>query len=147
MGVAGTQHRLLIVDDTETFRQALEAEANACGKFASVAAATDGQQALDFIRAAAANDPARIPTIIITDLYMPNLNGVELMNSLKRMPSGAGILGVMVSDCESRAERAVSKEAGCRAFFLKPHNATGMRGLLEAVLWLAASPVPLAKAS
>ena len=137
MGAEG-QQRLLIVDDTETFRTALAAEAAASGRFVSVATAPDGQQALDLINVAIqAGTLDQLPHVVITDLYMPNLNGVELMGALKRHPLTAGIMGVMVSVCDSPAERTAAREAGCRAFFLKPADTTGMRGLLEAAAWLA----------
>lgn len=136
----GAQFRLLIVDDTEAFRAALEQDAKSCGRFASVTTASDGQEALERIQAAVkAGATDTLPDIILADFYMPNLNGVELMHALRQNPATARILRVIVSACESPAERAAAREAGARAFFLKPGTPTGMRGLLEAVFWLAES--------
>jgi two-component system, chemotaxis family, chemotaxis protein CheY len=134
------QLRLLVVEDDEAFRLALEAEAKASGRFASVITASDGQQALDGIKAALqAGDPSALPEVVLTDLYMPNLNGVELISFLRRNPQTARIIPIMFSGCDSPAEKTAAKEAGSRAFFRKPATAVGIQGLLQAVAWIAAS--------
>jgi CheY-like chemotaxis protein len=136
------QLRLMIVDDDDTFRVALETEARTSGRFSAVTTAIDGQQAWDTIWAALqAGDRTALPEIVLTDLYMPNLNGVELISALRRNPNTASVIGIMVSSCESPAEKTAAKEAGSRAFFRKPATPMAMKGLLQAVAWLAAGRV------
>src|SRR5579864_8429078 len=66
-------------------RAILEVEGHA------VIEAADGEQALDLIR------PSPLPDIVVTDLMMPILTGVELINRLQSEPRTATIPIVVIS--------------------------------------------------
>jgi CheY-like chemotaxis protein len=139
--MAGAPHlKLLIVHDNEPFRLALESKARLLKRFSAVNTAVDGRDALSQLQGLIqSGDISSLPDIVLMNLYMPNMNGIELMGALKRQPLCANIVGVMVSKYDSPAEKLAAKEAGCRAFFLEPTNVVGTRGLLEAAAWLGDS--------
>ncbi len=69
------RHRILLVDDDLEFRKALSKMFEKSGY--DVETTCDGQQALDALSEA-------VFDLIISDLRMPNLGGVELMSEIRR---------------------------------------------------------------
>ena len=103
---------ILLVDDDEPFRTSVCRALRAAGY--AVEAAADGKEALKFIA-------AETPDILITDILMPNMDGIELTNIVKRAHPDVLILAIsgprlLVSlDLLSLASRL-----GADAIFSKP---------------------------
>jgi DNA-binding response OmpR family regulator len=76
---------ILLVDDDESFRTAVCRSLRAAGH--AVDAAADGKEALKFIA-------AETPDILITDILMPNTDGIELTGAVKRTYPGVRILAI-----------------------------------------------------
>ena len=76
---------ILLVDDDDAFRTAVSRSLRAAGH--AVEAAADGGQALRIIAAEA-------PDILITDILMPNTDGIELTTAVKRSYPGMRILAI-----------------------------------------------------
>jgi DNA-binding response OmpR family regulator len=76
---------ILLVDDDELFRTAVCRSLRAAGY--AVEEASDGKEALKFIAAEA-------PDILITDILMPNTDGIELIGAVKRAYPGVRILAL-----------------------------------------------------
>jgi CheY-like chemotaxis protein len=101
--------KILVVDDDrdirETLVEALEGEGYA------VISAVDGVDALDQLR----SEP-RAPSVILLDLMMPRMNGLQLWEELARVDSWAHIPIVVVSaDAHGRAHAAAMGAAACLA--------------------------------
>lgn len=62
------------------------------------------------------------PTLIISDLYMPRMNGCEFLHYLKENALFKHIPIIMLSSEESSAERISLLEAGAEDYILKPFN-------------------------
>lgn len=68
--------KILLVDDHEIFLEGLENLLSSSDSIEIIAKANDGIEALNFIR-------ADQPEILITDLSMPNMGGIELVKKVK----------------------------------------------------------------
>jgi CheY-like chemotaxis protein len=75
------QRHVLLVDDDPAVRLVTQAIARDAGLTTVVAA--DGAQALELV-----SNGLR-PDLVVTDLEMPGLDGVELLGELERMRAGA----------------------------------------------------------
>lgn len=129
--------RLLIVEDNSLVLLALEAEAKASGLFAAVATAPDGESALDFLqRCVRGNPEEELPHVVLTDLYMPGMNGIELIIRLRANPSTANVVGSIFSTGVDPWEREAARNAGCRAFYRKPTTMAGCWQLLQSIAGL-----------
>ena len=95
-----TDYSLLIVDDDELDRMMLKLLLKKCGVTAGIAEATDGINALDFLRenfAAEGNVALPFPpTIIFLDINMPRMNGFEFLEEFDRLRESRSLDSVVV---------------------------------------------------
>lgn len=105
----GRRTRVLLVDDDPDIRTMYGGRLCADGFEVSLAA--DGSEAL----AAVAGRPA----IILLDLRMPGMNGLEVLDELKRNASTAGVPVVMLSNESDPAAMATCARTGAVAWWSK----------------------------
>ncbi len=105
--------KILVVDDEITIRTLLE-------KFLSnqyeVAAMADGQEALTWLQG------GNIPDLMLVDLEMPGMDGLELLKQVKSSGFFNAIPVMMLSGVDSSAERVKCLKAGALDFMIKPFN-------------------------
>jgi class 3 adenylate cyclase len=118
--------KVLVVDDDRLNRDLVAAFFTHLG--ADVTPVPDARQALE--RAAA--DP---PDLIIMDLAMPGMDGVEATRALKDVPATRFIPIIMLTVLDSDAERIRALQAGADDFITKPYTSllllTRARALLK----------------
>jgi DNA-binding response OmpR family regulator len=74
---------VLVIDDDDPTREALQASLSALGY--RVTGATDGEAAMQIV----ATDP---PIAVVLDLYMPGMDGFEVMSALKKAAPGVPVI-------------------------------------------------------
>lgn len=105
------QKRILVVDDDESLRWVTQAQLQQNGYV--VGAAASGKEALDCIRDA-------LPDMVITDLMMPGMTGVEL---LKKIRADYSEIIVILVTAFGTVETAVeAMKAGAYDYVTKPVN-------------------------
>ncbi|MEI6838812.1 MAG: response regulator [Alcaligenaceae bacterium] len=77
---------VLVVDDDDFALESMR-EALAPLKFASIATATDGFAALRHIKSS-----LQPPDVLICDVYMPNMDGLEFLDQLAQMQFKGGVI-------------------------------------------------------
>ncbi len=109
--------RILIVDDHPVNVHALfEMFADEHDLFV----ARSGEQALELCRA----DP---PDLVLMDVMMPGIGGLEACRRLKRVPGCAAVPVIFVTALGDADEETRCWEAGCVDFVTKPVNGTTLR--------------------
>jgi two-component system cell cycle response regulator len=103
--------RILLVDDVEGSRRVLEAKLTA--EYYQVTTAADGESALEI----AARE---LPDIILLDLMMPGLDGLQVCRRLKADENLRHIPVVLLTALDSREARLEGLEAGADEFLSKP---------------------------
>ena len=93
----------------------------------SVSYATDGEEG--FRKAV-----ELVPDLIITDLMMPGVNGLELCRQIRSNEIVNHIPIIVVTAKVSEEERIKGIEAGADAYLTKPFNTTELRMLVERLL-------------
>jgi signal transduction histidine kinase len=92
--------RILIVDDSKMNIIVLKAQLKNLGQF-EVASAEDGQEALELLRSKGANSF----DLVLTDMWMPRMDGEGLVKAIRADPSLSGLRVVVVTaDVEFRAK-------------------------------------------
>ena len=85
------QIRVVIADDEPPYRNALQRTLGLMAECEVIAVCNDGQQALD----ACLSDP---PDVLLTDLNMPRLNGIELIRKLHRQEKDVRVVVLTVEE-------------------------------------------------
>lgn len=117
-----TNHRILVVDDESQITRVLRRSLSAHRYDVRVAA--DGESALDVF-----NDWQ--PDLIITDLSMPNMNGIELCRSI-RAKSSIPIIVLSVKGEERTKVEAL--DAGADDYITKPFGIEELLARVRATL-------------
>jgi two-component system, chemotaxis family, sensor kinase CheA len=103
--------RILVVEDSFTVRELQRSILEAAGY--QVATARDGGEALRLVK----RDP-RID-LVITDVQMPELDGLELTRAIRADPAHASLPVVIVTSMGSEEDQRKGIEAGADAFMVK----------------------------
>ncbi|MFH0730007.1 MAG: response regulator [Pseudomonadota bacterium] len=102
---------ILIVDDARSMRGLVSMTLKGAGY--EVIDACDGQDAL-------AQITGKKIQMVITDLNMPNMNGIELIKALKSDPAFKFLPMVMLTTESDDAKKKEGQMAGAKAWIVKP---------------------------
>lgn len=108
---ARPMRRILVVDDSITTRTLEKNILEAAGYMVELA--TDGQEALNLVSSGAS------PDIIISDVSMPRVGGLELTRRIKNNPQTTQIPVILVSSMDSSQDKLLGMEAGADAYISK----------------------------
>jgi chemotaxis protein histidine kinase CheA/ActR/RegA family two-component response regulator len=122
--------RVLVVDDSMSVRRAVATLLEDQGY--EVALARDGLEAVKALEAAR-------PDVLLTDLEMPNMNGLELTAHLRSRPELAALPVIMITSRSMDKHRRQALSAGVDVYLTKPytdfellqHVATAVTGRVE----------------
>jgi DNA-binding NarL/FixJ family response regulator len=115
--------RILLVDDHPIVRQGLRTLLEARSGWEVVGEASDGIEALDKV------DSLR-PDVVVLDITMPRLNGLETCRSIHQKPKNGDVEVLFVTQHDSPQMMREALDAGARGYVVKSNAA---RDLLEAV--------------
>jgi len=106
--------RVLIVDDSSVMRKIVERSLRQAGiELAEVIEAGNGAEAL----IAAKNSP---PDLILSDINMPVMDGLEFLKCLAELESMKGVPVVMITTEGSEARVVEAISIGARGYIRKP---------------------------
>ena len=88
--MSGSKLQILIVDDHQILLDGIEAMLHGVGDFKVIGKCSDGNSALNFLN----DNPV---DIVLTDLYMPKMTGMELTQKVKKKFPNIKILALSVS--------------------------------------------------
>lgn len=118
---------ILIIEDEPTSLKLTQVVLQAEGY--SVHIANSAESALEEIT-------QRKPELIIMDLKLPGMSGLDLTRKLKNDPATRDIPIIAVTFYPSRFKREEALAAGCDAYFIKPIDT---RGLPKTIAGMAGS--------
>jgi two-component system response regulator NreC len=113
--------RILIADDHRVLRTGLRLLLERQPGFQVVAEAADGRQTVDLVR-------THTPQIVLLDIAMPNLNGIEAARQIHSHQPEVGIIILSMHADESYLLRAL--KSGARGYLLKD---AGEEDVIQAV--------------
>ncbi|WP_248924226.1 response regulator [Paenibacillus hamazuiensis] len=119
-------YKVLIVDDESIIREGIaESIRKDCPKFQTILEARDGEEALNLALESS-------PDLVITDIQMPNMNGIEFIEQLKAENPDVAVIIISGHDDFEYAQKGL--KLGVSDYLLKPVES----GHLTARLRLAA---------
>lgn len=124
--------RILLVEDSERDVEMALAALDEHGFGNNIDVARDGAEALDYLyrRGPYAERPWGNPVLVLLDLKMPKVNGLEVLQQMKADPVMKVIPVVMMTSSREQKDLRASYHLGVNAYVVKPVT---LAGFLEAV--------------
>jgi PAS domain S-box-containing protein len=119
---SAARRRVLVVDDNVDAARTLQALLRELGH--DVGVAHDARSALAAVR-------ERQPEIVLLDLGLPDMDGVELARTLRRQPGFQDVRFAAVTGLGQEADRRRTREAGIDLHLVKPLSPEDLRRVLE----------------
>jgi two-component system, chemotaxis family, response regulator Rcp1 len=85
-----------------------------------LAVVRDGEQCLAFLRKEGVHAAAATPDLILLDLHLPRMGGMEVLDELRADTRFQAIPIVILTTSDSDREIKSAYERGCRGYLLKP---------------------------
>jgi DNA-binding NarL/FixJ family response regulator len=119
------ESKILIVDDHEVVRQGIRTILRARPQWEVCGEAVNGRDAIEKAR--------RLdPDVIIMDITMPEMSGIEATREISKLKLRASVLVFTMHESKNLASTV--REAGARGFVLKSHAARDLLDALEALM-------------
>jgi two-component system chemotaxis response regulator CheY len=104
---------ILAVDDSPSMRQMVSFTLKEAGY--DVIEAADGEDAL-------AKAKLRPVQLVLTDVNMPRMGGIELIRQLRSLPAYAGVPILMLTTESGDAKKQEGRRAGATGWIVKPFD-------------------------
>lgn len=138
---------IVLVDDNladqEIARRVFGSQTNVC----KLRILSDGQQALTYLDPNL-NDEAfgerELPDLILMDINMPRLSGIDVLRSIKSDKSLQHIPVLMLTTSALESDIRDSYRLGCSSYILKPSDVPEFSSLLKQLLhyWTSVATLP-----
>jgi CheY-like chemotaxis protein len=125
-GNAGDSKTVLVVDDAPLNRKLIRTLLEM--RNIMVIEAKDAEQALELVR-------RQRPDLVLMDIQLPGLNGLEATRVLKADPDTADIPVVILSAGSIPGDDPQMREAGCAGLILKPFGAEEFLKTVNSMLY------------
>lgn len=117
--------KILVVDDNEKNVELLEAILQAA-EF-EVLKAYDGKQAMEMVS-------KQRPDLLLLDIMMPQLDGFQVCEMLRKDPQNAGVPVIMVTAKDKESDIVGSLERGADDYVVKPIDKKSLLGKIGDML-------------
>ncbi len=117
--------KILIVEDNPQSMRLIEMVLRAKGY--TLLEATDGREALEV----AVRDE---PSLIIMDIQLPEMNGLEVIRRLRRMPAFNHVPVIAITAYAMKGDKEKFIESGFDAYLSKPINTRELPGVVAEML-------------
>jgi len=117
--------KILIVEDNPQNMRLIEMVLRAKGY--TLLKATDGEEALDVAF-------KELPDLILMDIQLPKLSGLEVTKKLRETPAFSHIPVIAITAYAMKGDKEGVIEAGCDAYVSKPINTRELPGVIAEML-------------
>lgn len=117
---------VLVVDDSSTMRQMVSYTLTGAGY--QVVEAGNGKEAVTKLAGGAK------PALVVTDLNMPEMDGITLIQEIRKMPAFKFTPILMLTTESSDDKKKAGQAAGATGWIVKPFNPEQMLKVIQKVL-------------
>jgi CheY-like chemotaxis protein len=113
---------ILLAEDDDGHASLIRRNLQRAGVINEITHVRDGQEALDFLRGqgAYAGKSPPAPMLLLLDINMPRLSGVDVLREVKRHPATSLIPVIMLTTTDDPREVHRCYELGCSVYLTKP---------------------------
>jgi CheY-like chemotaxis protein len=122
MSTTETRPTVMVVDDSEDIRELLRLQLTHLGY--RVIEASNGREAVEAV-------DEECPALILMDITMPVLDGLDATRMIRRMAEKCGVVIIAFTALHSSGSRASALAAGCDDYAQKPLDLGQLSNLLN----------------
>lgn len=113
---------ILLAEDDDGHASLIQRNLKRAGVVNQVVHVHDGQEALDYLhhRGAYASRPPGGPLLLLLDINMPRIDGVEVLRQVKADPATAKLPVLMLTTTDDPREVGRCYQLGCGVYITKP---------------------------
>jgi CheY-like chemotaxis protein len=125
--------QILVVEDSDLDFSLIETILRECLDPPDLQRAVDGEQAMTLLRDVGDPVRERRPDLVILDVNLPRVNGLDVLQFIKSQEFVRDIPVVMFTSSRNEREKKVALNMGAEEFLTKPMNLDLMTTLLNEV--------------
>jgi len=138
---------ILIVEDNPDDEEMTLRSLSQAGLANDVQVVRDGVEALDFLFGTgpyAGRDLSRMPTVMLLDLKLPKLNGIDVLNRMRKDERTRSIPVVILTSSSEDEDMVRSYNSGANSYVRKPVVFSDFVGVVSqlGMYWLLLNQVP-----
>jgi CheY-like chemotaxis protein len=140
---------ILAAEDSPSDIELLKMALTRCGDVRSLQIVRDGQEVIDYLQGEPPyNEPERpAPNLVLMDLKMPRMNGLDVLQWLRKHPECSVIPVIIMSNSPLEEDVQKAYRLGANAYFQKPSNFAALEEILRSILqfWSHAKRPPITR--
>ena len=126
-------HILLADDDDDDQFIIKEAISELINEHIKVSSVYDGLQLLDFLSKKGAFSKESFPDLILLDINMPILNGIQALTQIKNSKDLRNIPICMISTLRTEEQQLQCRNLGALDFYSKPNHISDYKQIIEEI--------------
>ena len=144
VGSGGTPIEVLLVEDNPGDARLTQEALRDANRRIHLHVASDGNEAMAFLRREGAHVGAPRPDLILLDLNLPKMDGREVLSNIKADPSLKTIATIVLTTSQAEADIVKSYELQANCYLTKPVQLDAFEDLLKSIsdFWLTKVKLP-----
>lgn len=138
---------IVMVEDDEGHARLIERNIRRAGISNDIRHFLDGTSALEFILSSVDGPLANGPALVLLDLNLPDMSGIDILTKIKQEPKLKRMPVVVLTTTDDKAEIQRCYDLGCNVYITKPVNYESFADAIRQLgLFLSVIQVPEAEA-
>lgn len=107
----------------------------------------DGEEALEFIHAHTTPDDLRLPIVVLLDLKLPKVDGIEVLRHARQHPIWKQIPFIALTSSRENSDISEAYALGINSYIVKPVNFAAFAAVVKHIkaYWLLINEPPFAE--
>ncbi|HEU4633733.1 MAG TPA: response regulator [Flavisolibacter sp.] len=111
---------ILLVEDDQLDAMDIKRSLDKLNVFYKLVVAKNGEEALDILKGVHQTKLEDLPDIILIDINMPRMNGLEFLHILRETPDWKGIKCFVITTSDEKVDRETARQLGVSGYIVKP---------------------------
>ena len=135
---SSTELNVLLIDDSSADTLLITEALKAIKDIRTVYTSASGQLGLERLGVSPSDQLSIMPDLVLLDLYMPGLNGFQVLERIRAAPRFASMPIVVFSSSKAQEDVLRAYQLGASAFIHKPEDPAGFTNVVQGVMeiWL-----------
>jgi len=140
-----TPVNILLVEDNPNDALLLERVLEGSRLRKTIHVVASGEEALRFLHRETPYEQAPRPRLVLLDLHLPGLSGLDVLRAMQQDPLLRAIPVVMLTVSSVREDVLAAYDEGARAFITKPGDPVEFEVVIQAIdaFWLETAQLPV----